>query len=219
MGMTLHAATKPKVSYPTFTFAELESLLANPKTSSVDPLVKALPQAYRENYTEIFSSRGQERHSVSPKAPRIIAYGNDAKLIVSFMGDKDHPESFNKIQIVRFNDATKEWEFYQTQVPAPKNARGSRSKKIRRSVPNVMEVRPDLFGTATFYGPALSVPMMTASTMAMRPLRREPFALSILRIKRTWNATGCSKSMRERPVTKPARRTREMPLMRRWEFS
>ncbi|AGA28282.1 hypothetical protein [Singulisphaera acidiphila] len=112
------------VAPSTFTFEQFLTILASPEITSVDDLVERLPHSYRENYVEIFDSRSPERSVVTPKAPRIVSYGNEAKVIVAFCGDPADQNTFNKIQILRFNDDLKRWEFYATTVPPAKNEKG-----------------------------------------------------------------------------------------------
>jgi len=121
-------AGKPPTNYTApiqFSFDELIAILAAPETKSVDDLVERLPQSYRENYAEVFASRSPERNAVAPKTPRIIAYGHEAKLIIAYCGDPDDKGTFNTVQIIRFNNDLKIWEFYSTTVPAAKDARGA----------------------------------------------------------------------------------------------
>ena len=55
-----HTDFKPVPPRP-FSFEQLLKLLAAPETTSVDVLVEKLPQAYHENYVEIFASRSPEK--------------------------------------------------------------------------------------------------------------------------------------------------------------
>src|ERR1043166_4149160 len=79
-----------------FTEARLRALLAhNPQTGrpvdSVSELVPLLPEELRKNFTFVYDSRSPFKASITPQKPRVILFTDDARLVLTFIGDDTHP--------------------------------------------------------------------------------------------------------------------------------
>ena len=79
--------------------AEVEKILngISSKEVTLDAFLGKLPQEYRRNYLEIYSTRSKQ--FASAKQPRIVAYGKDAKFIFAYGGNKAHG-SYNTLEMV-----------------------------------------------------------------------------------------------------------------------
>src|SRR5215472_13431202 len=76
-----------------FTEARLRQLLArNPQTGqpvdSVSELVPLLPEELRQNFALVYDSRSPFKASITPERPRVILFTDDARLVLTFIGDE-----------------------------------------------------------------------------------------------------------------------------------
>jgi hypothetical protein len=79
-----------------FTEARLRALLAhNPQTGqpvdSVSELVPLLPAELRRNFALVYDSRSPFKASITPARPRVILFTDDARLVMTFIGDDTAP--------------------------------------------------------------------------------------------------------------------------------
>jgi hypothetical protein len=79
-----------------FTEARLRALLAhNPQTGrpvdSVSELVPLLPEELRRNFALVYDSRSPFKASITPERPRVILFTDDARLVMTFIGDDTQP--------------------------------------------------------------------------------------------------------------------------------
>ena len=79
-----------------FTEARLRELLArNPQTGapvdSVSELVPLLPEELRRNFALVYDSRSPFKAAISPERPRVILFTDDARLVLTFIGDDTQP--------------------------------------------------------------------------------------------------------------------------------
>lgn len=81
---------------------------------TIESLLERFPVTYLTNYTLMHSSRSLQ--SATPEAPRAILYGDDAKFIASFNGDRSHPGN-RDLEIIQFRDETKSFEFRTIRFP------------------------------------------------------------------------------------------------------
>jgi hypothetical protein len=88
--------------------AELERLLqASPVTGhpvdSISELIPLLPAELRRNFTFVYDSRSPFRSSISPDYPRVILFTDDARLVLTFIGDEQKPGA-DLLEILSFDD-------------------------------------------------------------------------------------------------------------------
>ena len=79
-----------------FTEARLRELLArNPQTGqpvdSVSELVPLLPEELRKNFALVYDSRSPFKAAITPERPRVILFTDDARLVLTFIGDDTQP--------------------------------------------------------------------------------------------------------------------------------
>jgi hypothetical protein len=79
-----------------FTEARLRELLArNPQTGqpvdSVSELVPLLPGELRKNFALVYDSRSPFKAAITPARPRVILFTDDARLVLTFIGDDTQP--------------------------------------------------------------------------------------------------------------------------------
>src|SRR4030081_1987662 len=105
-----------------FTEARLQELLQkNPATGlpvdSVSELVSLLPRELRENFTFVYDSRSPFRSGISPEFPRVIMFTNDARLVLTFIGDERQP-GFDLLETMSFDYESAKFELHAYLLPA-----------------------------------------------------------------------------------------------------
>jgi cytochrome c553 len=105
-----------------FTQARLQELLQkNPATGlpvdSIGELVPLLPRELRENFTFVYDSRSPFRSGISPEFPRVIMFTNDARLVLTFIGDERQP-GFDLLETVWFDYESATFELHAYLLPA-----------------------------------------------------------------------------------------------------
>jgi len=106
--------------------ADLQALIAkNPHTGhpvdSIEELVPLLPKALRGNFTFVYDSRSPFHDSISPLAPRVVMFTDDARLVLTFTGDPAKP-GYNLLETMTFDDDSASFRFRAYLLPA--GARG-----------------------------------------------------------------------------------------------
>lgn len=87
---------------PILTYSAVKEILKkNPNIRSVDDLLPLLPVEYRKHYTLMYQSRSLQK--ASAEKPRVILFGPDAKLMMTFSGDSNDP-SFNTLELIEWNE-------------------------------------------------------------------------------------------------------------------
>jgi hypothetical protein len=105
-----------------FTEARLQELLQkNPATGlpvdSVSELVPLLPRELRENFTFVYDSRSPFRSGISPEFPRVIMFTNDARLVLTFIGDERQP-GFDLLETMAFDYESATFSLHAYLLPA-----------------------------------------------------------------------------------------------------
>jgi hypothetical protein len=105
-----------------FTEARLQELLQkNPATGlpvdSISELIPLLPQELRENFTLVYDSRSPFRTGISPEFPRVILFTNDARLVLTFIGDERQP-GFDLLETMSFDYEAADFELHAYLLPA-----------------------------------------------------------------------------------------------------
>jgi hypothetical protein len=88
--------------------ARLRELLKhNPQTGrpvdSVAELVPLLPDELRRNFTLVYDSRSPFKASITPQLPRVILFTDDARLVLTFIGDDQAPGA-DLLETMSFDD-------------------------------------------------------------------------------------------------------------------
>jgi cytochrome c553 len=105
-----------------FTEARLQELLQrNPATGlpvdSISELIPLLPRELRENFTFVYESRSPFRSGISPQFPRVILFTNDARLVLTFIGD-ERQAGFDLLETMSFDYETAKFELHAYLLPA-----------------------------------------------------------------------------------------------------
>ena len=83
------------------------------KTLTIAELLQALPQYYRESFALMHSSRSLQ--GSNPLSPRVLLFGEDGRLIITFNGDARQP-GYNHLELAAvYDDAI---HFHRLEFPA-----------------------------------------------------------------------------------------------------
>jgi len=111
----------PAIAEP-FTEAHLQQLLQkNPETGrpvdSIGELIPLLPRELRENFLFVHESRSPFHAGISPEFPRVILFTNDARLVLTFIGDERQP-GFDLLETMSFDDEQAKFTLRAHLMPA-----------------------------------------------------------------------------------------------------
>lgn len=90
-----------------FEYEELVALIEDKNLTTIDQVMENLPQEYLENFTLAFGSRSL--HGSSFDNPRVILFGNTAKLVLTFNGDPAH-NKYHSLEALQFREEDKVFE-------------------------------------------------------------------------------------------------------------
>ena len=105
-----------------FTEARLQALLQkSPVTGrpvdSITELVPLLPEELRKNFTFVYDSRSPFKSGISPEYPRVILFTDDARLILTFIGDERQP-GFDLLETMAFDYEKAKFDLHAYLLPA-----------------------------------------------------------------------------------------------------
>jgi hypothetical protein len=105
-----------------FTEARLQELLQrNPATrqpvDSIAELVPLLPEELRRNFTFVYDSRSPFKSGISPEYPRVILFTDDARLVLTFIGDERQP-GFDLLETMAFDQDNAKFDLHAYLLPA-----------------------------------------------------------------------------------------------------
>jgi hypothetical protein len=98
-----------------FDFAALRTVIETRQVNSVEELVPLLPATLRARYALVFASRSLQQATYS--APRVILYGSDAHLVLTFDGDPGQ-SGFYTVETLEFGQ-DKRFRLREIRFPAP----------------------------------------------------------------------------------------------------
>ena len=111
-------------------FEKLHSLIIENKVTSVEGLLKLLPEDTRSRYVLLFKSRSL--HEANPTAPRVLMYDRDAQFILTFNGNPDQ-KGFRAVETAEFDNQKKEFTYREILFPEPR----SKVSTVSFSEPNL----------------------------------------------------------------------------------
>ena len=88
---------------------------------SVQALLPLLPRALRENFTLVYDSRSPFKNQITPTAPRVILFTDDARFILTFIGDPSAP-GHDLVETMSFDDDAAQFKLTAYVLPAAKRA-------------------------------------------------------------------------------------------------
>ncbi|MEQ1724057.1 MAG: hypothetical protein ABL930_12850, partial [Pseudobdellovibrio sp.] len=84
----------------------------NPQTDAIDSFITLLPENYRRHFSLVHRSFSIQK--ASPMSPRVIMYGPDAKLMMTFN------EGDQAVELIEWNTNAKTWDFSELKFDAQK---------------------------------------------------------------------------------------------------
>lgn len=119
------AAPQPALEAP-LTDASFQALLGNdPATGrpvdTVQALLPLLPRALRANFTLVYDSRSPFKEQITPALPRVILFTDDARFILTFIGDPSAP-GHDLVETMSFDDDTARFKLSAYILPAAQRA-------------------------------------------------------------------------------------------------
>jgi len=97
-----------------FDFADLRSMVEERGIRSIEDLIPALPGSLRYRYAVVFSSRSLQGASFT--SPRIVMYGEDARLVITFNGESGQ-RGYRAVETMEFNDSDRAFRFREIEFP------------------------------------------------------------------------------------------------------
>ena len=95
---------------PPLTFDSVKARIQQCNITTVEGILAVLPESFRSSFTLMRKSKSAQE--ASSDNPRVIMFGSDARLILTFNGDKSQ-KGFNELEAIEFNDQTKQFDFHQ----------------------------------------------------------------------------------------------------------
>jgi hypothetical protein len=95
---------------PPLTFASVKARVEQCGIQNLEGLLAILPESFRSSFT--LMRRSKSAQAASSDNPRVIMFGSDARLILTFNGDKSQ-KGFNELEAIEFNDENKQFDFHQ----------------------------------------------------------------------------------------------------------
>lgn len=110
----LLALAAPAAHADDFGFAALAALIRTHDVGTVEELLAALPEPQRRDYALMFDSRSLQAASL--ENPRVILYGPDARLVLTFNGVAAQ-RGFRAVETLEFDTATREFRLRELEFP------------------------------------------------------------------------------------------------------
>ncbi len=108
LGSPVMTVSKREPAETVFRYEELKSLIEHNQIKKIEDLIPLLPAPLRRKFVLLYKSRSIQ--SGSNLNPRVILYGDDAKLIITFNGSPEQ-RGFNKLEIMQFRDDSFKFDF------------------------------------------------------------------------------------------------------------
>jgi hypothetical protein len=118
-----YESSASKKAVDNFNFVDLRSIVESSKARSIEDVLPLIPETLRSNYVLMYGSRSLQGSSF--QNPRVLLFGETAKLIVAFNGEKSQ-NGYNELEVVSFDEANARFDFYEITF---KNGRGQVSEK------------------------------------------------------------------------------------------
>jgi len=98
---------------PEWTMDDLMRTIRNNQIKSVEELLPLLPTSFLQNYALVYDSRSIQKSN--PKNPRVIMYGRDAQLVLTFNGDKKLA-GYKALEVMEFNKEKREFALFEIKL-------------------------------------------------------------------------------------------------------
>ncbi|MFN7133680.1 MAG: hypothetical protein ACK4N5_16505, partial [Myxococcales bacterium] len=90
----------------------LEAYLRTQRFDDPSMLLRCLPASYRKHFTLVYESRSPERDAVSMQHPRIVLFGEDAKLVLALTGNP-RAAHYDRVQVLAFDEAADRYRLFE----------------------------------------------------------------------------------------------------------
>ena len=97
-----------------FDLGSMQRLIAEQQVGSVERMLELLPVSLRSHYALVYDSRSLQSASLSE--PRVVLYGDDARLVVTFNG-QDAQRGHDAVEVMQFDAASNRFEFREFLFP------------------------------------------------------------------------------------------------------
>jgi cytochrome c553 len=119
-------AATPTPAAAALTDASFQALLKNDPTTgrpvdTVQALLPLLPRTLRANFTLVYDSRSPFKDQITPATPRVILFTDDARFIITFIGDPNAP-GHDLVETMSFDDDTTQFKLTAYVLPAAQRA-------------------------------------------------------------------------------------------------
>lgn len=104
IGLTVIFAVQARAQ---LTLEQLKERIQTRGLTSVEEVIASLPAAFRRNYVLLHASSSIQ--GASPEAPRVLMYGDDAKLVLTFNGG-GYARGGDSLEMIAFNARTRSFE-------------------------------------------------------------------------------------------------------------
>lgn len=91
-----------------FDIDDLKKLISSQNITSIEELLPKLPSQYLQNYNLIYNSRSLQGASFTN--PRVLMFGSNASLIMTFNGSEDQ-NNFNNLELMQFDKEKRTFNF------------------------------------------------------------------------------------------------------------
>ena len=109
------AAVNAATAQPSFTFQSLQDLIAAHHVHTVEQLLAELPPELRSHYVLVFASRSLQEASF--QSPRVILFGQDARLIVTFNGEPGQ-RGYDSLETLEFESGSSTFQLREIRFEA-----------------------------------------------------------------------------------------------------
>lgn len=89
------------------TFEQLRTQIETEKLHRIEQVLARLPAAWLDNFTLVYESRSLQDASLA--APRVLLFGRDAKLIITFNGEPPQ-KLYDELELLQWRESTAEFE-------------------------------------------------------------------------------------------------------------
>lgn len=147
-----------------YTMQDLQTEIGVKKAGNLDEVIALLPESLRRNFALQYESHGLMDSSL--QFPRPILFGQDAKFIVTFNGEKSQA-MYDVLEIMQFNDQSKQFELFALSFDAQQNLKVEKNPAVCLSCHSNTAggIRPfwqDYDGWTGFFGSMYDAPKLVS---------------------------------------------------------
>jgi hypothetical protein len=96
------------------TYEDLQEIIRTNHVNTIAELLPHLSSQMKRQFTLVMKSRSLQEGS--PEYPRVILYGDNAKLLLAFNGDSKQL-GYDRMEVIQYRDQEAKFEFFEIQFP------------------------------------------------------------------------------------------------------